>query len=446
MNGLLTDLYELTMAAGYFAAGKQDETGTFEFTIRRLPRNRDFVVVAGLHRAVEYLLNLSFEADEIAYLRGLRNFRNAPAVFWDYLADFRFTGDVFAVPEGTVLYGGQPVMNIRAPLIEAQIPETYLLSAISFETLIATKAARIAHEARGRQVIEFGTRRAHTPEAGVLGARAAYIGGCAGTSNTLAGYRYGIPVMGTAAHSWVMAFDTERESFRELQRFLGDRTIQLIDTYDPIEGSRLAAELGLPLWGVRIDSGDFFLLSHEIRRILDEAGLRETKIMISGDLDETRIAAIVAAGAPIDVFGVGTELATSGDAPSMGTIYKLVEIERAGVTRFTAKNSPDKATLPGAKQLFRYPEFDLLALQDECAPGAEALLKPVIIGGRLIAPLPSAREIRDTRRQPRPGPHKMKRSRKLQELEAACRHSSTSTPKSISSSPPERCMEPVESG
>ena len=201
MNGLLTDLYELTMAAGYFSAGKSGDTGTFEFSIRRLPRHRDFVIAAGLHKAVEYLLNLSFTSEEIGYLRGLAQFHNAPPEFWDYLADFRFTGDVFAVPEGTVLYAGEPVLNLRAPLIEGQIPETYLLSAITFETLIATKAALITGAAAGRDVIEFGTRRAHTPEAGVLGARASWIGGCAGTSNTLAGFRYGIPVMGTAAHS-----------------------------------------------------------------------------------------------------------------------------------------------------------------------------------------------------------------------------------------------------
>ena len=215
MNGLLTDLYELTMAAGYFAAGKQDDLGTFELSIRHLPPHRDFVLAAGLHRAVEYLLNLDFKADEIAYLRGLENFQNAPAGFWDYLAGFRFTGRCFRRPRRQVLYAGQPVMNIRAPLIEAQIPETYLLSAMTFETLIATKAALVVQAAQGRDVIEFGTRRAHTPEAGVLGARAAFIGGCAGTSNTLAGFRFGIPVMGTAAHSWVMSFETETEAFRE---------------------------------------------------------------------------------------------------------------------------------------------------------------------------------------------------------------------------------------
>jgi nicotinate phosphoribosyltransferase len=418
LNGLLTDLYELTMAAGYLAAGKEAEVGTFEFTLRRLPHNRDFVVAAGLHKAIEYLLNLSFEPAEIKYLMGLPNFRNAPPRFWDYLAEFRFTGDVFAVPEGTILYAGEPVMNVRAPLIEGQIPETYLLSAISFETLIASKAARIVHAAKGRDVVEFGTRRAHTPEAGVLGARAAWIGGCAGTSNTLAGYRYGVPVMGTAAHSWVMAFESETEAFAELQKLLGDRTIQLIDTYDPLEGTRVAARLGKPLWGVRIDSGDFFRLSREVRRILDDAGLQDAKIMASGDLDELRIAAIVEAGAPIDAFGVGTELATSADAPSMGSIYKLVEVEHNGQTRFTAKHSPDKSTIPGAKQLFRYPDFDLLALQDECAPaGVEALLKPVIIGGILIAPLPTAKEIRDRVQFPEK-PRILKHSKALKALEA----------------------------
>jgi nicotinate phosphoribosyltransferase len=394
LNGLLTDLYELTMAAGYFAAGRHNDVGTFEFTIRRLPQNRDFVLLAGIHRAVSYLLNLSFDKQEIAYLRGLESFRRAPAEFWDYLAGFRFTGDVFAVPEGTVLYAGQPVLNVRAPLIEGQIPETYLLSAITFETLIATKAARIAHAAQGRDVVEFGTRRAHTPEAGVLGARAAFIGGCAGTSNALAGFKYGIPVMGTAAHSWVMSFETESESFRELQKLLAGQTVQLIDTYDAIEGAHAAARLGKPLWGVRLDSGDLQNLSREVRRILDAAGLRDARIMASGDLDESRIADIVAAGAPVDAFGVGTELATSADAPSMGTIYKLVEIQRGAEIRYTAKSSPDKRTLPGAKQLFRYPEYDLLGLHNECAAGSEAMLKPVIIGGRLLEPLPTATQIR----------------------------------------------------
>ena len=395
MNGLLTDLYELTMAAGYFSAGKQDDIGTFEFSLRQLPRGREFVLAAGLDRAVEYLLNLSFEPDEIEYLRGLENFRGVSKGFWDYLADFRFTGDLFAVPEGTLLYEGQPVLNIRAPLIEAQIPETYLLSAITFETLIATKGARIVHAAQGRDVIEFGTRSAHTPEAGVLGARAAYIGGCSGTSNTLAGYKYGIPVMGTAAHSWVMSFASETEAFAKLQQLLGENTVQLIDTYDSIEGARIAARLGKPLWGVRIDSGELVGLSREVRGILDAAGLQDAKIMASGDLGESKIADLLSAGAPIDAFGVGTELATSADAPSMNAIYKLVEINHAGEIRYTAKSSPGKNSLPGAKQLFRYPEYDLLGLHNECAGGSEAMLKPVIIGGNLVSPSLSVGQIRE---------------------------------------------------
>ena len=197
------------MAAGYFEAGKASEKATFELSIRRLPASRNFVIVAGLPEVVDYLLNLSFTAEEIDYLRGLPQFQNASPTFFDYLRNFRFTGDLFSVPEGTPLFAGEPVLTVRAPLIEAQIPETYLLSAITFPSLIATKAARCVETGGGREIVEFGTRRAHTPEAGVLGARASYIGGCSGTSNTLAGFRYGIPVMGTAAHSWVMSFSGE---------------------------------------------------------------------------------------------------------------------------------------------------------------------------------------------------------------------------------------------
>src|SRR5215469_14006615 len=208
MSALLTDLYELTMASGYFAAGRQNDIATFELSIRRLPANRDFVIVAGLEQALEYLANLHFEPEEIAYLKTLPQFQNAGSEFFDYLAQFRFTGHVFAVTEGTPVFAGEPIMTLKAPIIEAQIPETYLLSTITFQSLIATKGYRVASAAQGRDVFEFGTRRAHSPEAGVLGARASYIGGCAGTSNALAGLRFGVPVVGTAAHSWVMSFDS----------------------------------------------------------------------------------------------------------------------------------------------------------------------------------------------------------------------------------------------
>jgi nicotinate phosphoribosyltransferase len=393
MNALLTDLYELTMAAGYFEAGKTAERAVFELAIRRLPPHRNFILAAGLPQIVDYLLNLSFTAEEIAYLRELPQFRNVSPAFFDYLRDFRFTGDLFAVPEGTPLFAGEPMLTLRAPIVEAQIPETYLLSALSFQSLIATKAARCMEAAGGRSIVEFGTRRAHTPEAGVLGARAAYLGGCAGTSNTLAGFRYGIPVMGTVAHSWVMSFCGEQEAFRQAQRLLGESAVQLIDTYDIIKGAQRAAETPGPFWGVRIDSGDFLPVTRQVRAILDDAGRADAKIMISGDLDEYRIRDLVAAGAPIDSFGVGTQLSVSADAPALSTIYKLVEIEICGIQRFTAKFSDDKPSYPGSKQIFRDTHRDVIARSGECGRG-EALLRPIILGGRLVEPIPTLEQAR----------------------------------------------------
>jgi nicotinate phosphoribosyltransferase len=393
MQGLLTDLYELTMAAGYFANGLAGRRAAFELSIRRLPAQRDFAVAAGLPQAAEFLLGIRFSSAEIEYLRTLPQLAGAPPEFFSRLASFRFEGDVWAVPEGTPLVAGEPMLVVRGPLWQAQVAETYLLACLSFQTLIAAKAARIVQAAAGRPVVEFGTRRAHTPEAGVLGARAAYLGGCAGTSNVLAGFRYGIPVYGTAAHSWVLAFPGELEAQRALQKLLGPATIYVIDTYDTIEGARKAASLGRPLWGVRLDSGDLAALARETRRILDQAGLGEARIMASGDLDEHKIRALVEGGAPIDAFGVGTELATSADAPTLGAIYKLVEIEEEGGVRHTAKFSPDKITLPGVKQVHRFGDRDVLALEGEPA-GGEALLAPVIEGGRLVAPLPDAHAAR----------------------------------------------------
>ena len=393
MNGLLTDLYELTMAAGYFEAGKVSHKATFEFSVRRLPPNRNFILAAGLPEVVDYLLNLSFTREEVDYLRGLPQFANASPEFFEYLANFRFTGDLFSVPDGTPLFAGEPLLVIRAPIIEAQIPETYVLSAITFPTLVATKAVRCVEAAGGREVVEFGTRRAHTPEAGLIGARAAYLGGCSGTSNALAGFRYGIPVMGTVAHSWVMSFAGEAKAFRLLQRLMGAHTIQLIDTYNTLEGARLAAQLGEPIWGVRLDSGDLLTISREVRGILDGAGLRHAKIVASGDLDENKIRDLVAGRAPIDSFGVGTQLATSADAPALSAIYKLVELDVNGIQRFTSKLSEHKESLPGAKQIFRDVARDVVARSGECGRG-EALLRPVILGGRLVEPLPTLEEAR----------------------------------------------------
>jgi nicotinate phosphoribosyltransferase len=404
MTALLTDLYELTMAAGYVSAGKAQEKATFELFVRSLPPERNYLIAAGLQQAVDYLLSLRFRDEEIAYLRNLPQFARAPEEFFTALSGLHFTGDLWAVPEGTPVFANEPLLTVRAPLIEAQIVETYLLATIGFQTMVASKAARVVQAAGGRSVVEFGTRRAHTPEAGTLAARAAYIAGCIGTSNTEAGYRFGIPVYGTSAHSWVLAFPSEIESFRVLQNLLGPSTIYLIDSYDTLEGARRAVSLGQPLWGVRLDSGDLKTLVPAVRQILDDAGMHDARIMVTGDLNEYRILEFTALGLPIDALGVGTELATSADRPNLGAVYKLVELESGGEKLFTAKFSEDKQTYPGAKQVFRFPDHDLIGCSWECptCPAAaagdsgdvEALLKPVLLRGGLVEDPPDVHRAR----------------------------------------------------
>jgi nicotinate phosphoribosyltransferase len=396
MTGLLTDLYQLTMAAGYFQAGKAKETATFELFFRRLPRYRNFVLSAGLAQAIEYLQKLHFEPEELKFLRSLPQFQRAAPEFFDFLSTLHFTGDLFAMPEGTPIFANEPFLTIRAPLIEAQLVETYLLATIGFQSLIATKAARMVEVAHGREVVDFGTRRAHSPEAGVLAGRASYIGGCIGTSNTETGFRYGVPVFGTAAHSWVQSFAEERDAFARLQQLLGNATVYLIDTYDTREGARHAASLGRPLWGVRLDSGNLVELARAVRKILDEAGLSDAKIMATSDLNEYKILEFAAAQVPIDVFGVGTDLATSTDSPNIGVVYKLVELEG----RLTAKFSEDKQTMPGSKQVFRFAGRDVIACDWECLgcgpdePAARALLRPVMLKGELVSSIPDATAVR----------------------------------------------------
>lgn len=373
------------MAAGYWLSGKSEESATFELFVRRLPPNRDYLVVCGLDQAIDYLLSLRFEPEDIGYLRSLPQFAHCPETFWDYLGGFRFTGDLFAVPEGTVLFAGEPILAVRAPIIEAQIPETYLLATMGFQTLIASKAARILTAAAGRAVVDFGSRRAHAPEAGCFAGRAAFLAGCAGTSNVEAGRRFSIPVFGTSAHSWVLSFPDERTAFERLQALLGEFTVQLIDTHDTVEGARIAASVGRPLRAVRLDSGDLFSLSRQVRAILDEAGLNDVRIMATNDLDENAIGALVAAGAPIDSFGVGTSLATSFDVPALSAVYKLVEHQTATGTRFPAKHSEGKHTIPGRKQVFRFPDRDVVGLATEATPpSATPLLTQVIAGGEAI--------------------------------------------------------------
>lgn len=397
MNALLTDLYQLTMAAGYYEAGKHHEIATFELFVRRLPYNRNFYLAAGLEQAVAYLQGLRFEPEEIEWLRGLPQFARVSPGFFTYLEQLRFTGDVFGVREGTPIFPNEPMLTVRAPLIEAQLVETFLLATIGFQTLIATKAARIVEAASSAGVVEFGTRRAHGPESGLLAARAAYVGGCIGSSNVQAGYQFGVPVYGTSAHAWVMSFVSEMESFRQLQRMLGEGTIYLIDSYDTLEGARKAISLGRPIAGVRLDSGNLFELSRSVRKLLDDAGMRDVKIMATSDLNEYRILELTAAAAPIDLYGVGTDLATSADSPSLGAVYKLVELEANGDKRYTAKYSEEKHTRPGSKQVFRYANRDLVGCAWECPPvdgPTEALLRPVMVQGELLEPLPDVHEAR----------------------------------------------------
>jgi len=385
------------MAAGYFHRGMTGATATCEMFVRRLPRRRRYLVAMGLERALRYLEGLRFTDEEIAFLATVPSLRDAMTPgFAAYLRDLRFTGDVWAVPEGTAVFADEPLVRVRAPIVEAQLVETFLLSAINHATLIASKAARIVHAAGDAEVMEFGTRRTH-PDAAVDAARAAYCAGFVGTSNVEAGFQFGVPVMGTAAHMWTMAHATEEEAFEGYVATFPSAAILLIDTYDTLRGAhRAAAIAGDKLKGVRLDSGDLLGLSRAVRGILDEHGCRSARIVASGDLDEHRIAELRAAGAPIDIYGVGTDLVTSIDAPALGGVYKLVALERDGVSTPIAKFSEGKATLPGAHQVQRTHELgpdgpriarDLITLEGEPGePGAEALLVPVMRGGARVAP------------------------------------------------------------
>ncbi len=292
-QGLLTDLYELTMAAAYFE-NHVDAPATFELFIRSLPPNRGYLLAAGLEQGLEYLEHFSFSTKQIDFLRSHSAFTHIGNGFFDFLSKMRFGGEVWAVPEGTPVFALEPLLRVTAPIIEAQIVETFLLATVTFETLIASKAARVVQSAGGRQVIEFGSRRAHGPEAGVLAARAAYIGGCAGSSNVEAHYRFGVPSFGTLAHSFVMAYESEEQSFRDFNRVFPDHGVLLLDTYDTLAALDKVIGAGLRPAGVRLDSGDLASLSREVRKRLDRAGLTATRIVASGDLDELSIAALLA--------------------------------------------------------------------------------------------------------------------------------------------------------
>jgi nicotinate phosphoribosyltransferase len=400
---MFTDLYELTMCASYFD-NRKFEPATFDLFIRRLPPNRSYFLFAGLEQALLFLKRVRFKEEHIAFLKR-QGFKEE---FLDYLRDFRFTGEVWAVPEGTIVFPNEPLIRVTAPIIEAQLIETFLLNAVNLQTMIATKASRVVNAAKSKPIIEFGLRREHGTDAGIKVARCSYIAGCSGTSNVLAGLKYGIPIFGTMAHSFVMLFEREIDSFRAFTKTFPDKSTLLIDTFDNIKGAENAATVakeleakGFRLGAVRLDSGDLVEISKSVRQLLDKNGLDYVKIFASGDLDEYKIEELLKKGAKIDSFGVGTRMGTSEDRPYVDVIYKLCE-KMNGKGEFSPimKLSQGKITLPGRKQVFRFKDKgsnflkDTIALDDEKMIGGEPLLLKVMEKGRLIYGLPSLEEIR----------------------------------------------------
>ena len=387
---LVTDLYELTMAAAYGARVGEREA-TFELFVRSLPQERRFLVAAGLDDALAGLEAWRFDPADVDYLRGLDLF---PPDFLERLDDLGFTGEVWAVPEGEIVFQGEPLVRVTAPLVEAQLVETWLLNRIGSQTLLASKAARVALACGDRAFVDFSARRDHGVDAALAAARAAWLAGAAGTSLVAAGRRWGLPLSGTMAHSFVMSFDDERDAFRAYARTFPQGVVLLIDTYDTVEGARRAADVarelaaeGIGIAGVRLDSGDLASLSVEVREILDAAGFVDVDILASGDLDEHSVSALVSWGAPIDAFGIGTQLGTSADAPALGAVYKLVE----DATGPKMKLAEGKVTLPGRKQVWRLADRDVVALARRGRPRWPPAAVPVMAGGRRRASEPLAR-------------------------------------------------------
>ena len=379
---LFTDLYELTMLQAYFEEGMHD-TAVFSLFVRRLPENRNYLVACGLEDVLSYLETLRFNGEALAYLSTLGLFSER---FLEHLQAFRFSGDVYAVPEGTPLFPHESILEIVAPIGEGQFIETFVINQIQLQTMLASKAARVVHAAQGRRVVDFGLRRIHGLDAGMKAARAFHIAGIHATSNVAAGQAFGLEVAGTMAHSYIQSHDDEYEAFRAFVRLYPD-TVLLVDTYDTLEAIRkivtLAGEMGAEfrVAAIRLDSGDLAELAKAARRILDEGGLQRVSIFASGSLNEEKVAQLVDAGAPIDGFGVGTEMGVSADAPALEIIYKLVEY--AGQGRL--KLSPGKTVLPGQKQIFRVEDdgvaqYDVLGCHDETLRG-RPLLQPVMRNG-----------------------------------------------------------------
>ncbi len=428
---LLTDLYQLTMAGGYVEEGKTDQWANFDYFFRSIPDNGGYCVLAGLEDLVDYILNLRFSQEDLAYLEKVGPFSSK---FLKYLEGFSFSGHMWAMPEGTIVFPHEPLIRVMAPLPEAQLIETTLLNIMNFQTLIATKAARLCWAANGDPVIDFGLRRAHGPHGALMASRAAYIGGVEGSSNVLAGELYGIPVRGTHAHSWVESFPSELEAFRAYARVYPDSCVLLVDTYDTLKsgvpnaikvGKELARK-GYRLKGIRLDSGDLAYLSKEARRMLDEAGFQDVLIIASSDLDEWIIESLKRQGARIDIWGVGTRLVTSYSSPALGGVYKLTALDENGremVPKIKRSDNPEKITNPGVKKVVRMYDQegqmrgDVLFLEEERPPKGRSfrayhpmfthvfktypkefqmkeLLVPIFQGGKLVYKLPKLFEIR----------------------------------------------------
>lgn len=383
-SALLTDLYELNMAASYLRRS-MDQEATFSLFVRRLPPGRGFLVAAGLEPCLDFLEDFRFEEDELAYLGDRLGFDDATLAAF---RDLRFEGDVWAIPEGRIVLANEPLLEITAPIAVAQLVETYLLNVITFQTTIASKAARCRIAADGRDLVDFSFRRTQGTDAAMAVARATNMVGFAATSNVEAARRYGLSVAGTMAHSYIESFPSEKEAFVAFATDLPDRTTFLVDTYETLNGVRTAIEvireLGLTDHvGIRLDSGDLELLARQSRELLDEAGLRHVRIFASGGLDELDVDRLVRAGAPIDAFGIGTRMGVSADAPYLDSVYKLVEYDGRPVLKLSAA----KATAPGRKQVHRGHDGDLIALRNEPVPDAsEPLLVPVMLGGRRTGP------------------------------------------------------------
>lgn len=392
---LLTDLYELTMAQVYFNKG-ENKTAIFDFYTRPVKR-RPYLVSAGLEQLLYYLENLKFTEEDIDFLYRTGKFTDE---FLDYLKDFRFTGNVYAIEEGEIFFPNEPVVQIEAPLIEAQIIETFLINTMQISILVATKAMRCFSVARGTGLVDFGLRRAHGTDAGMKAARASYIGGFLGTSNVLAGKEFGIPIFGTMAHSFILAFGDEEKAFEAFAEQYPDTSTFLVDTFDTLEGVkkaiRVAKKMNLKNFrGVRLDSGDILKLSKETRKLLDEAGFKDAKIFVSGGINEYKIKELLDNGAPIDAWGVGTELVVSADVPYLDCAYKLVEYNGKPKMKLSTK----KLTYPSKKQVFRVYKNgllhkDILGLYDEEIEGKK-LLKKVMENGKVCIKLPSLKEIRE---------------------------------------------------